>query len=310
MVFNPLVLPCILRSSSLDHLLEGIQHDSVLVRAQTYYSKMNLVAKRILLGNLFPPVSPVDILSVLFKNPYLDYFNSYRIGFCKHLRAILVPEKDAVLPLNSPPLCSSQLESWPAILSYRIPPTFYCSCQWHIISWYFNWHFLPWLLSYFSDVLGRLLIGFLSGCAPGWSRNYADVQLASLVELPAVERMGVLVGSKGAVLLMGLLKELELLVLGLQGLFPFVQHGPLPVQNILTSLSCNFLSEYSLLYLVQSSGTGLRTSTPSTAMGENFTISHNKTSWIGCICAEIARQHLQLIWFSWKLIPMLRLASF
>ncbi|CAL2270826.1 unnamed protein product [Prunus armeniaca] len=164
--------PTIVKSSSLDHLLEGIQHDSVLVRAPTNYSKMNLVAKRILLGNLLPPVSPVDILSVLFEYPYLDYFNSYKIGFCKHLCAILVPKKDAVLPLNSPLLCSGQLESWPAILSYRIPPTFYYSCQWHIISWYFNWHFLPWLLSYFSDVLGRLLIGFLSGCAPGWSWNY------------------------------------------------------------------------------------------------------------------------------------------
>lgn len=132
---------------------------------------MNLVAKRILLGNLLPLVSLVDILSVLFEYPYLDYFNSYRIGFCKHLCSILVPEKDAVLPLNSPPLYSGQLKSWPAILSYRIPPTFYYSCQYPIISWYFNWHFLPWLLSYFFDVLGRLLIGFLSSCAPGWSWN-------------------------------------------------------------------------------------------------------------------------------------------
>ncbi|CAL8168274.1 unnamed protein product [Prunus armeniaca] len=33
------------------------------------------------------------------------------------------------------------------------------------------------------------------------------------------------------------------------------------------------------------------------------------SGWIGCICAEIARQHLQLIEFSWKLIQMLRLAE-
>lgn len=166
MAHNPPILPQILQSSSLDHLLEGIQPDFVIMRAPTDHSKMNI----------WEPYLCQFLQLVYFTfclNNLLWIILSFsKIYFCKYLHAIFILEEGAILSLDSPSLCSGQLKSWLAIFPHIIPLVVYYSCQWSVISWDFNQHFFLWLLSYFSDVLGRFMIGSLSGCIPGQSWNY------------------------------------------------------------------------------------------------------------------------------------------
>ena len=64
----------------------------------------------------------------------------------------------------------------------------------------------------------------------------ANVPLAGHVEPLAVEQVKVLADFGEPELVLNLLEELELPVLGLLGLFPFVQLGSLPIQALQPSV--------------------------------------------------------------------------